>query len=322
MGSGRYRQKRLGFTLVELLVVIAIIGAMIALLFPAVQAARNAARKSACGNNLKQIGLALHSYVAANNAYPAGYISDLKPNGDDAGPGWAWGVKLLPYLEQQALFDKVNFKSKVESLAAEPVRMQSLPIFICPSDAEFEPVIDIRLNAFFKPACQMAADNYVASAGTVRATCIRCRDNFDGVFGRNRPVRPEELLDGASNTLAAGERAHRWASAVMWGVVAGSRLFDNQHAGYYAGGPGFVLGTTFKDGFNICDTQDHESQTSITYAESFGSEHPGGSHFVFCDGGVRFVYDNVDPGVMNALATRDTMAKEGKEDPIIHQSPF
>jgi prepilin-type N-terminal cleavage/methylation domain-containing protein/prepilin-type processing-associated H-X9-DG protein len=314
--------KPFGFTLVEILVVVAIIGGLMALLLPAVQSSRESARKSACGNNLKQVGLALHAHVAAHKVFPAGYISELKSNGDDAGPGWAWGVKLLPYLEQNDLYKQVNFKQKVESILSLPVRIKSLPIFNCPSDGQFEPIVDIRLNAFFKPTCQMAAANYVASAGTVRATCLRCRDNFDGVFGRNRPVRPEELLDGASNTLAIGERSTRWADAVMWGVVAGSRLFDHQHPDFYAGGPGYVLGTTFKDGFNICDEQDANAEASITYAESFGSEHPGGSHFAFCDGGVRFVFDTVDPGVMNALATRDTMSEEGKEDPVIHESPF
>ena len=86
--------------------------------------------------------------------------------------------------------------------------------------------------------------------------------------------------------------------------------------------PGFVLGTTFKDGFNICLTDGMDRNATISYAESFGSDHPGGSHFAFCDGGVRFVFDSVDPAVMNALATRASLAKEGKADPVIHQSPF
>ena len=316
------RSAACAFTLVELLVVIAIIGMLLALVLPAVQAARDAARKASCENNLKQIGLALHSYVAAEKTYPAGYLSELKSNGDDAGPGWGWGVQLLPFLEQTALFDRVDRKAKIESPAMKAVRETSLPVFICPADGEFEPIVDIRLNQLFKPTCQMAAANYVASAGTVRPTCIVCRDNFDGVFGRNHPTAPREILDGASNTLAIGERATFWADAAMWGVVAGSRLFDHQLADKYAGGPGYVLGTTFKDGFNICETLEHDPNAAATHAESFGSKHPGGAHFTFCDGGVRFVYDTVDPGVMNALATRDTVAKEGKVDPVIHESPF
>ena len=315
-------KKQFGFTLVELLVVISIIGALVGLLIPAVQASRESARKTVCGNNLKQLGLALQSHVAAHKTYPAGYVSKLKPNGDDAGPGWAWGVRLLAHLEQTALFSQVDFNKQVEAPESAAVRMQSLPIFICPSDVEFESIIDIRRHAMFKPTCQMAAASYVGSTGTVRPTCILCRDNFDGVFGRNRTIGPQDLLDGSSNTLAVGERATQWASAVMWGVVPGARLFDHQRPDQYAGGPAFVLGTTFKDGFNICETQDNDHYTAESYAESFGSMHPGGCHFMFCDGGARFVFDTADPAVMNALATRDTAAKEGKVDPIIHQSPF
>jgi prepilin-type N-terminal cleavage/methylation domain-containing protein len=318
----RMPRRRRGLSLVELLVVIAIIAALIALLLPAVQAAHEAARKTTCGNNLKQIALALHNHVAARKEFPAGYVSDVKHNGDDLGPGWAWGTRLLPSMELAALHNRIDYDEKVESLLSTPVRMTSLAQFICPSDAEFEPVIDVRLSIFFKPKCQIAAASYVASAGTVRPTCMLCRDNFDGVFGRNRATRPEEITDGLSHTLAVGERAHQWSSAAMWGVVAGSRLFDNQHEGQFAGGPGYVLGTTFKDGFNICTTEDTDRNATTSYAESFGSVHPGGAFFALCDGSVQFIRDDADPGVMNALATRAEVAKEGRVDPIIHQSPF
>jgi prepilin-type N-terminal cleavage/methylation domain-containing protein/prepilin-type processing-associated H-X9-DG protein len=311
-----------GFTLVELLVVIAILGAMVALLMPAIQAAREAARKSVCTNNLKQMGLALHNYEAAKGHFPPGYTSLLKANHDDAGPGWAWGVQLLPHVEHAVLFARIDQTRNVEAPESAFVRMQSLPLFICPSDSGFQPVLDIKLNSFFKSTCQMAAASYVASTGTVRPTCLVCRDHFDGVFGRNRAVRLEELLDGASNTLALGERATQWASAAMWGVVAGSKLADNQNPGQFAAGPAYVLGTTFKDGFNICESLENDPDSSKSYAESFGSLHPGGAHFAFCDGGARFVYDTVDPAVMNALATREGTSKDGKNDPIIHESPF
>ncbi len=151
-----------GFTLVELLVVIAIIGLLIGLLIPAVQSAREAARKSVCGNNLKQIGLALHMHVAAFKAYPAGCVSDLAPDKDDAGPGWAWGVKLLPFIEQAAMYKDVNIKQKIESAFSIATRMQSVPVFICPSDSQFEPIIDIPKKSTNGIICRMAAASYVA----------------------------------------------------------------------------------------------------------------------------------------------------------------
>ena len=316
-------RRAFGFTLVELLVVIAIIGLLLALLLPAVQAAREASRKTACGNNLHQIGVALHGYIAAKKVFPAGYVTAVTPDLDDAeaGPGWAWGTKLLSFLEQSPLERDIKLVAPVQSLASAAVRTTSLPIFICPSDAERQQLVDVPAIGSDTVICQMASANYVASTGTVRATCKICRDAFDGVFGRNRPIKPEECLDGLSNTLAAGERSNFWANATMWGVVPNSRLPDHQQPGKNAAGPAYVLGTTFKDGFNIEEVP-LDADMEHTYAESFGSQHPHGSYFVFCDGGVRFVFDNVDPAVMNALATRDTMSKEGKVDPIIHDSPF
>src|SRR5947208_1284614 len=101
---------RSGFTLIELLVVIAIIGVLIALLLPAVQQAREAARRVQCTNNLKQIGLGLHTYQAAVGAFPPGWISRPDPlTGDNAGPGWGWASMILPQLEQKPVFDAINF---------------------------------------------------------------------------------------------------------------------------------------------------------------------------------------------------------------------
>lgn len=319
MPAHRTHRRLAAFTLVELLVVIAIIGALIALLMPAIQSARESARKAACKNNLKQIGLALHMHVAAFKTYPAGYISELTADADDAGPGWGWGVKVLPFIEQTAMYKDVDVTKRIKD---SPVRLKSVATFICPSDGEFEATIDIPRKSANAVICKMAAASYVASAGTVRPTCKICRDQFDGVFGRNRPVAPKELMDGSSHTLAAGERAYHWASACLWGAVPDSKLVDHQQPGKFAAGPAYVLGTTFKDGFNIEEIPMNDPNMEHTYAESFGSLHPGGCHFVLCDGSVQFVYDSVDPGVMNALATRDTLAREGRVDPIIHDSPF
>jgi prepilin-type N-terminal cleavage/methylation domain-containing protein/prepilin-type processing-associated H-X9-DG protein len=311
-----------GFTLVELLVVIAIIGALVALLMPAIQASREAARKTACGNNLHQIGVALNSHLATTKALPPGYVSLVLANHDDGGPGWGWGAKLLPEMEQANLQKEIDFTLPIEGPAAATLRRTSLPVFICPSDHEFETIIEVPAVGG-EIVCEMAAASYVGSAGTVRPSCKVCRDLFDGVFGRNRAIKAADITDGLSNTIAVGERSNFWASAAIWGVVPQSILPDRQQPGRYAAGPAYVLGTTFKDGFNIESATDMDHATMGTYAESYYSMHPGGAYFVFCDGGVRFLRENIDPVVMNNMATRDEVGKDGRVDnPIIHESPF
>ena len=319
----RKKRARSAFTLIELLVVIAILGLLVALLLPAVQSAREASRKAQCKNNLKQIGLALHNHIASHKSLPAGYESSVTSDGDDGGPGWAWGAKLLPYLDETPLSKLVETDIPVGALGMGHLRNQSIESFLCPSDDGLQEIVEIPEIGSDKVLCTMAAASYVGSAGTVRPTCKFCRDRFDGVFGRNHPVEPRELEDGLSQTLAVGERASYWASAAVWGVVPRSKLLDRQQPGKYAAGPAYVLGTTFADGFNIEELPEEDENTLQTYAESFGSLHPGGCHFAFCDGGVRFVFDDVDPRVMNALATRASIAKGGNLlDPIIHSSPF
>jgi prepilin-type N-terminal cleavage/methylation domain-containing protein len=311
-----------GFTLVEILVVVAILGVLVALLLPAIQKARESARKSQCANHLKQIGLGMQAYLLDYRAFPPGYISTVLPDHDDGGPGWGWAALIMSYIEQAALRDKIDPTVSLRNDAAALVRLTSLPLFVCPSDDTFEPIIDIPSKSSTRIICQMAAANYVASAGTVRPTCKLCRDHFDGVFGRNRAIQPKELQDGLSKTLAVGERATYWSRPTIWGVIPNSKILDNQQPGKYAAGPAYVLGTTFHEGFNIETSIDPDHHaTDDTYAESFGSQHPGGAFFMFCDAGVRFVWDDADPAIMNALSTRDGRPHSGVER-VIHENPF
>jgi prepilin-type N-terminal cleavage/methylation domain-containing protein len=320
--SNQKYDRHLGFTLVEILVVVAILGVLAALLFPAIQKARESARKTTCANNLKQTGEGMHAYLLNHLAFPPGYISTVLPDHEDGGPGWGWAALLMRYLDQGALRDAIDLSIGIHKPESSVVRLTSLTLFICPSDSIFEPIIDIPSKSSTRIICQMAASNYVASAGTVRPTCKRCRDQFDGVFGRNRAVKPKELQDGMSKTLAVGERASLWSRPALWGVVPNSKILDNQQPAKYAAGPGYVLGTTFHEGFNIETSEDDmDHGTMGTFAESFGSQHPGGAFFMFCDAGVRFVWDDADPAIMNALSTRDGNPHSGVER-VIHENPF
>jgi type II secretory pathway pseudopilin PulG len=306
---------------VEILVVVAIIGILIALMLPAIQAAREAARKSQCANNLKQIGIGIHNYLNNHKAFPPGYTSKVLPDHDDGGPGWSWGARIMPFIEEVQLHDQIDYDASLRAKETEEVRLTSVSLFVCPSDDIFEPIINIPSKSSTLIIARMAAGNYVASAGTIRPTCKLCRDVFDGVFGRNRAIKPKELQDGLSKTLAIGERASRWSRPTIWGVLPNSKVIDNMKPGLFAGGPAFVLGTTFNEGFNIETSDDMDHGTAGTFAESYGSQHPGGAFFLFCDAAVHFVMDDADPSILNALSTRDGNPHSGEER-IIHESPF
>jgi prepilin-type N-terminal cleavage/methylation domain-containing protein/prepilin-type processing-associated H-X9-DG protein len=303
--------RRRGFTLIEMLVVLAVVGVLIALLLPAVQSAREAARRIQCTNNLKQIALGMHSYVGVYGAFPPGYVStifapiNIYVGGEDGGPGWSAHAKMLPALEQNGLYNAINFDIGVDSPANATARLTSLSTFICPSDAAREPTVGIPSVMSNEIVCTMATANYVLSAGTIRPTCRICRDQFDGVFGRNVSTRPEEITDGLSQTFGGGERAWKWAAATAFGVVPYSKNLDHARAKWYALGPSYVLGTTFKQGFNVCSEPfDDPKAEFFTSCEAFGSLHPGGSNFWFCDGSVRFLSDTLDIRLAWDYATR------------------
>src|SRR6266481_6033709 len=134
----RTTKKHSAFTLIELLVVIAIIGVLIALLLPAVQKARESANRAKCQNNLRQIGIALHSYHGDHGSFPSGYL--WKPKNPDVptqtDPGWSWAALLLPYLEQDNLQRQINYRSSVADPMNEPIRSTILSMFVCPTDTK------------------------------------------------------------------------------------------------------------------------------------------------------------------------------------------
>ena len=218
-----------GFTLIELLVVIAIIAVLIGLLLPAVQAARESARRSQCVNNLKQIGIALHNYQSAIGSFPPGYSSRWKLDGgdegtaeDDIGHGWGWGSMILPYLEQPAVYNAINFGLTMtfpDNMTAQTIRFNS---YLCPSDS-VKPLIPVRNEANDATVYTVGSGNYVGMFGTGEIGESPGRGN--GMFYRNSRLDFADITDGTSQTFFVGERSHNLSYVTWTGRAIGGWLF-------------------------------------------------------------------------------------------------
>ncbi len=219
--------RRGAFTLIELLVVIAIIGVLIGLLLPAVQKVRDAASRAQCTNNLKQIGLALHSYHDAMGSFPPGYM-DGNPAGPntpdmDVGPGWGWAAYLLPFLEQQNVYNQINFSVGIGLGSNTAVSQVPLKVFQCPADPYQQSF------TAWPTSVVVAHGNYVGCNGWVECFANAGGDYNpssdggaamdgdtgatgaagDGLFYRNSQNRIASVTDGLSNTIIVGERLRR-----------------------------------------------------------------------------------------------------------------
>lgn len=290
---------RRAFTLIELLVVIALIGVLIGLLLPAVQAAREAARRAQCVNNLKQIGLALHTYEGSHQTFPSGYVSNFNATGDDMGPGWGWAAMLLPQFEQTPLFNAINFQRAIEDPANLTSRLPNVNNLLCPSDptANVYWAIDrdATTGAPVRNICQVAPSNYVGMYGNGEPG-----PSGDGLFFRNSKVGLRDITDGTAQTLAVGERSHRLGEATWVGSVANAIMFptDNDDIGRYRTetSSGMVLGHV-GEGVGPGDRRGDVNQ--------FFSLHSGsGVNFLFADGHVSFLKSSMNYRTYQALATR------------------
>jgi prepilin-type N-terminal cleavage/methylation domain-containing protein/prepilin-type processing-associated H-X9-DG protein len=299
---------RTGFTLIELLVVIAIIAVLIGLLLPAVQKVRESANRMRCKNNLKQIGIALHSYHDRMGSFPPGYFSNLSGPAsqgsnanctwDETGPGWGWAAMLLSDLEQSNLQQQIRFDLQISDPLNAGVRTTVLPIYVCPSEVQTGTFFVVDANG--NPLVEVARCSYVAMNGILGVTA----DAFDnnGVFLRNRLMRMRDVTDGLSNTLFVGERATNmssvtWTGAVLGGVVPAQRYPNpaDQLANAEAASA-LVLA--------------HGSRTHIPNdqlvfdADATSSYHASGVNFLFGDGSVHSISNNIDGLLYEALLTR------------------
>ena len=289
--------RRRGFTLVELLVVITIIGILIALLLPAVQAAREAARRMSCTNNLKQIGLALHVYHNTHRCLPPGWMAFDPGTGQPhwfGEPGWAWSARILPFIEQTSAYKSlVHLDLPITDPANAQARVLPLAVYRCPSDtggATFElegggPYVGS--GGGFTPT-ELATSNYLGVFGTLdfHDVCSGGQCEGDGIFFLNRGVRFRDITDGLSQTFMVGERSSKLAPATWVGVVTGG-----EHA------PGRVTG--------IALFPPNSEAEEEHYTHNFSSRHPSGTNFLSADGSVRMIAETIDETAYHALCTRD-----------------
>jgi prepilin-type N-terminal cleavage/methylation domain-containing protein len=316
--------QRRAFTLIELLVVIAIIAILIGLLLPAVQKVREAAARTKCQNNLKQLGLAMHNYHDVNQAFPPGYEQKQTVPSIPAFL-WRWSsiAQLTPYLEQTAIFNACDlnnplysdpsgtvFVSKGNQLAVQ----QQVPILLCPSDP----------NSGMKPDPNFGPTNYVVCVGSGRNGGPR-GPTADGVFYKGSKTRMTDITDGTSNTAMMSEslignggpdlssapttpqqmeRVYSWIGGgglMNAGTCAGSGDFRNDRNTRWADGDAYE--TLYDHGYTPNAASIDCISTSANW-KAARSKHTGGVNLLRCDGSIRFIPNSIDAFTWQSLGTR------------------
>lgn len=295
--------RRSGFTLIELLVVIAVIAILIALLLPAVQQARESARKLQCRNNLRQMGLALHNYHETHQVFPPTGIT-RSTSGPYPGNGFGWGAMILPQLEQTGIYSRLDFNTVNTMSASNRDLMNiSLPMFRCPSDTS-------RLNWTVLAVTELApypvaTSSYMGICGDrVTETTNIYADPGNGLFQVRQSMRVQNVTDGMSQTLAIGE----WRDYYSYSTPVMPDPDESWHStwccwelanGLFSSSGGHKYVTTVRLHINSGSSIMPFINTSIS------SQHVEGAHALFVDGSVHFLSEYTDLKTLQGLATID-----------------
>jgi prepilin-type N-terminal cleavage/methylation domain-containing protein/prepilin-type processing-associated H-X9-DG protein len=304
------QQTRKAFTLIELLVVIAIIGLLIAMLLPAIQAAREMARRSQCTNNLRQIGLALHNFESGRRHFPAGYQASM-PYADgaaDTSPGWGWATAILPLIEENAVFKRINLTLPVGDSGSSPAVRSIIPLFRCPTD--IIPDAAFAMNDDLGNTVALAApSSYAACCGGDESDTAA--ETGAGTFFRNSQIKTAQITDGTSKTILVGERSWSNSNGIWAGAIASAVC----HRGALNPCPGSSAASYPAATLVLAHSHLNNALTDTDGGlDDFSSRHSDGSNFVLADGSVRFLQsvpgDNAngsytpDSLVFQALGTR------------------
>ncbi|MCH2115764.1 MAG: DUF1559 domain-containing protein [Pirellulales bacterium] len=313
--SYRHRQRRsrwiAGFTLVELLVVIAIIGVLVALLLPAVQAAREAARRMSCANNLRQVGLALHNHHDTVGRFPlSNYIRRMNPN---VAINWGWLPQLLPYMEQTSLHNIFDFELRPHDPRNLEAVQTPLDVLTCPS-IPYGNELGHSETHWTNSVKEVAETSYAACVGDYRNTTgtgtagadgLRWYGNGDipprGVIARyGWSARFRDITDGLSNTFALGESVGHWSVNVDFPYQA---FATTAHPINFKNSVYLEIGNVDWEARHMDGTDPPELEWD--WAVTFRSLHPGGAHFLLCDGSVDFFSESIDHITYMAMGSRD-----------------